>query len=343
MKRLTAILLACGIICASLTGCGRPADKVEQESTSAVTESGIHDDSLPAGANEKTQELNEDYVYDYQISMEPIPKEIADLGGPCQGTIHAFPSKIRRGLTQKMMEEDPGLKAEVEKRIPEVEKALAENLSGEYKVDEIIADDVLAWYWFCTEIGTGYQFRIHYRNYEYTASQTEQTVAPDNLLVIEDYYDGKKAEQVETIYAQVVQKSFGECCNRIWFHSHSDSITIYIIQFTDNEVDKRAEQLKLLNLWSDLKEYDDVRYDVELLYYPTAYREVIEQKFSEGNLYDFTIYHAEELLRKGELMARFDYMDGYIEENERGLDLWLEDYETGQYDEDAIWSFWCSE
>ncbi|MDE7268991.1 MAG: hypothetical protein K2N81_00785 [Acetatifactor sp.] len=349
MKRLTAILLVCGVLCVSLTSCGRPSDRIGQESVSAAIESdvqaapGMNDDNLPSAGDGNAQGLSEDYVYDYQVSMEPIPKEIADLGGPCQGTIHAFPSKIRMGLTQKMMEEDPELKAEVEKRIPEIEQALADNIGGEFRVDEVIAEDVLDWYWFCTEIETGYQFRIRYSNYEYFTSQTEYTITSDNMILFEDYYDEKEAEKVETVYAQVIQKSFGECCNRIWFHSSSDSLTIYIIQFTDNEIDKTAEQLKLLNLWSALKEYNDIRYDIDMLYYPVSYKEVIEQKFNDGNLYDFTIFHDEELLRRGELIARFDYMDGYIEENERGLDLWLEDYETGKYDEDLIWSFWCSE
>ena len=52
----------------------------------------------------------EGYVYDYQVSMEPIPKEIEDLGGSCVGTMHAFPTRIEKVLTQQEVEKDPKLK-----------------------------------------------------------------------------------------------------------------------------------------------------------------------------------------------------------------------------------------
>lgn len=49
----------------------------------------------------------EGYVYDYQVSMEPIPVEITALGGEVCGTIHAYPTEIEVGLAQKAIEENP--------------------------------------------------------------------------------------------------------------------------------------------------------------------------------------------------------------------------------------------
>ncbi|MDE7268990.1 MAG: hypothetical protein K2N81_00780, partial [Acetatifactor sp.] len=209
MKRLTAILLVCGVLCVSLTSCGRPSDRIGQESVSAAIESdvqaapGMNDDNLPSAGDGNAQGLSEDYVYDYQVSMDPIPKEIADLGGPCQGTIHAFPSKIVQGLTQKQIEEDLELKKEVEETIPKVERYLTENIGEQFIVDGLEIRSECDWSWICTEVSTGYQFSISYlrlySNFD------------DNHVFLENYYNAQITEEIAPEIEPLIKDVFGEC------------------------------------------------------------------------------------------------------------------------------------
>ena len=337
MKRLTAILLVCGVLCVSLTGCGRASDRIGQESVSTATES-----------DENAQDLGEDYVYDYQVSMEPIPKEIAELGGPCQGTIHAFPSKIKMGLTQKMMEEDPELKAEVEKRIPEIEQALMENIGGEFKIDGVVALSELNWAWYCTEVSTGHQFSIVYINNEYDDQKNGWDSSLRNLIFFEGYYEAEKTANMTPEIEPFILDVFEGYFYKIWIQGSADNIDIYIMQFTDEEVDKSSEQVKILQLWEKLQEYDsDRKYNLFLIYFPATYQEVIKQKYEEGCLTDMRLGGKKELiqtlLQAGEIKDFFVYDAFWNEDINTSLNDLLEQYKVGKNFQNQIWEYWLSE
>ncbi|MCM1113408.1 MAG: hypothetical protein NC399_09160, partial [Muribaculum sp.] len=95
-KSLLAVILAGVILLASFVGCSKPSDVMVQEQASGASGAEVQttpdhpagsnaEESQPDGANLPASDGN--YVYDYQVSMAPIPREIADLGGPCQGTV----------------------------------------------------------------------------------------------------------------------------------------------------------------------------------------------------------------------------------------------------------------
>ncbi len=64
----------------------------------------------------------------------------------------------------------------MEKRIPEVEAQLREEIGGEFRVDGVYIDDVSSWAWVCTELETGCQFAIDYLNFRYLYQSKEMEV-----------------------------------------------------------------------------------------------------------------------------------------------------------------------
>ncbi len=345
MKQVTAMLLVCGL-CLSLISCGKLVDQTGQESSDAATES---DAAVVPEAEDA------DYVYDYQVSMDPIPKEIADLGGPCQGTIHAFPSKIRMGLTQKRMEEDPELKAEVEKRIPEIEEYLAENIGGEFQVEGVVVRDDLDWRFFCKETLSDYRFCLRYDNTQYFHRDNPDMAAYraviGNRVYIDSYSEPQRTENQKSQFNQMISEAFGECYNIAWVSgiSEIELVTIHIVQFTDDKIDKSEEQVKVVNLWDNLKIYnDEAWYIICVSYYPTVYQNIMEKKFVAGYLgvggdISKSKECSENLLKRGELIDEFLYDDMEDGKGDMGLDMILKKYQQGKYKKNKIWPYWLSE
>ena len=347
------LLILIGIaLCMALSGCGKQTLQEVSDSVPSETEQSISDESASKQTEEKHgeiifEEAPEGYVYDYQVSLEPIPKEIVDLGGPCQGTIHAFPSRIKIGLTEKMMEEDAELKAEIEKRIPEVEQYLKENIGGEFRVDGVDATGDFDWYFSCTEIDTGYQFIFDYVNDEWYSARHDSFWIPENKIHLEDYYDKIETDKVEQIYADIIKDNFGECAYKIWVQAqvYDDSffIVIDICEFTDGNVEKEEEQLKILEMWKELKRIDsesETLYMIDLKYYPMEYENMVKEKCEEGTFYDLYIWNDAELLKNGELKARLLYHQISEYNNPHNLDYLLDLYDKGEYNEKAIWNYW---
>ena len=321
------LLILIGIaVCMALSGCNKQT--LQEVSDSIIFE-----------------EAPEGYVYDYQVSLEPIPKEIADLGGPCQGTIHAFPSRIRIGLTEKMMEEDAELKTEIEKRIPEVEQCLKENIGGEFRVDGVDATDDDDWRFFCTRTDTDYQFSILYMINEY---EINGIMFNSNIIYHEHYYDKIDTEEVEHTYEDIINNCFEECVYRVWVHNTGSggdkTVTINILQFTDDNVEKTEEQIKILHLWRELNKFDSsVWYRINLEYFPTEYSDFMKTKYDEGSFDDLYILYESELLKNGELRAEFSYDHLFDRDNGDSLEDKLNLYDKGKYNEKNIWSYWIVE
>ncbi len=292
-----------------------------------------------------TGECPEGYVYDYQVSMDPIPEEIAALGGPCEGTIHAFPSRIGMALTELEMEKDPVLKAEVEKRIPEIEAALEEEIGGEFVVDGVILFDDLAWVFFCTEVETGYQFDLYYGNNDYYA-YTHNSQPIGNIIKVDYYYDEKESITLRENLLPIVKEFFADGDIKIRLkNGKMDEVDIAIIQYTDSIVDKHVEQEKIILLWKELQSYDDVFiYDLNVLFYPSQYKEMIKEKFNTMFRYDYGRVYAEEtmtcLIEKGEIGCCFSYAEIWDGEDVNNLDALLQKYEEGNYGQGEIWDYW---
>ncbi len=86
-KSIISFLLAALIITCTSAGC---TDRENIPIASGTGDAAGIAETLPSkdGAGNTadvpgTGECPEGYVYDYQVSMEPIPEEIAALGGPC--------------------------------------------------------------------------------------------------------------------------------------------------------------------------------------------------------------------------------------------------------------------
>ena len=347
-KSIISVLLAALIITCTSAGC---TDRENIPSASGTGDAVGITETLPSkdGAGNTadmtgTGECPEGYVYDYQVSMEPIPEEIATLGGPCEGTIHAFPSRIGMALTELEMEKDPVLKAEVEKRIPEIEAALEEEIGGEFVVDGVILINQYDWCFFCTEVDTGYQFDMVYYNNEYLA-QEDNNIVISNRIFVEDYYDEKKSIEIRNDLIPIISEIYSIGNMTIRVQSEVNVIDIIIAQYTENTVDKVLEQEKVLNLWDSLQNYDrEFYYRVNLIFYPLEYQNVIEEKYCSVFRYDVTEGFSEEImncLAENEniwcCLIYSGFSNKYDEEN---LDVLLQQYKDGKYDKATIWKYW---
>ena len=271
IKRIIGILLVALIMTCTAGGC---ADRENIPIASGTGDVAGTTETLPSKDGEGntadmpgTGECPEGYVYDYQVSMEPIPEEIAALGGPCEGTIHAFPSRIGMALTELEMEKDPVLKAEVEKRIPEIEAALEEEIGGEFVVDGVILFDDLGWVFFCTEVETGYQFDLYYANKEYYAYKRNRD-STENVISVADYYDEKESRALRETLLPQIEEIYGGGDVKVRVQNEVGLVDIAIAQYMDCAIDKSLEQEKILLLWETLHSYNDnYIYNINIAFY----------------------------------------------------------------------------
>ncbi len=348
IKRIIGILLVALIMTCTAGGC---ADRENIPIASGTGDAAGTTETLPSKDGEGntadmpgTGECPEGYVYDYQVSMEPIPEEIAALGGPCEGTIHAFPSRIGMALTELEMEKDPVLKAEVEKRIPEIEAALEEEIGGEFVVDGVILLDNLGWYFFCTEVETGYQFDLSYANKEYDAQKNNRT-STENIINTKEYYKAKESIALSEELIPLVREIYPDGDIKIQKQGGVDVTEIFVSQYTEAEVDKCLEQEKLLMLWEALQAYDNtVYYNVSLTFYPPEYQRIIEEKYDTFIRFDFgqtfDVNTISRLGENGEVISCFRYLGIKAEKDEENLDGLLQEYREGNLDRELVWKYW---
>ena len=347
-KRIISVLLVALIMTCTAAGC---ADRENVPIASGTGDAAGMTETLPSKDGEGntadmpgTGECPEGYVYDYQVSMEPIPEEIAALGGPCEGTIHAFPSRIGMALTELEMEKDPVLKAEVEKRIPEIEAALEEEIGGEFVVDGVILINQYDWCFFCTEVDTGYQFDMTYSNYEYEAAMNNSFVI-NNKIYVEDYYNEKVSISMREDLIPLISEIYSMENITIRAQSGVDVVDVMIALFTENEVNKCQEQERILALWKSLQNYDgSVSYRLSLTFYSPKYQNVIEEKYNTMFRYDITKIFSERILncliKNEDIQCCFIYSGLSNKNDEENLDILLQQYKDGKYDTKAIWKYW---
>jgi len=342
MRRKNNALCVLLLLTFFMIGCGK---EVDAEDTASNVSAGQTITENASDIQENTiDECPEGYVYDYQVSMEPIPEEIAALGGPCQGTIHAFPSKIGMALTELEMEKDPLLKAEVEKRIPEIIAALETEIGGEFVVDGVILKDALSWVFFCTEVETGYQFDLYYANQEYFAQMNERKPI-DNVISVNDYYREKESVELREELLPLIKEIYSSGTIKIQKQCGLELIDIVIAQYSDEVVDKCIEQKRVLKLWEILQEYNgDAYYNLSLTFYPPEYESVIEEKFSSALGYDFSRTLNETIVQclgnNKEIQCCLRYVELSSKNGVINLDTLLQQYTEGKYNEEVIWEYW---
>ena len=334
---LAVLGLCMMLLCAA---CQKEVESTVQKEESKTNISGEEKKSV-------SEEAPEGYVYDYQVSMEPIPKEIADLGGTCVGTMHAFPTRIEKALTQQEVEKDPELKAEVERCTQEVKEALTEEIGGEFEVEIMSMDEnKFEWKFFCREVATGYEFAIGYTNYKYN---NPETMIDDNDIFIYNYYDlnmkkANKSENEKNIY-NILYEIFPEGCNTILFRNEVNETAIFLAQFSNTDIDKEEEQIKILTLWERLKKYDsEMDYRIYIGYYLPEYEGLMEERCKDGIYEDIYTGHEDEKIKKiidkQEIWDYFSYNEFYDQDNKINMSTLLSDYQNGTYDKNKIWEYW---
>lgn len=328
------MLLLCVFIAVICTGCKNEEASVSQVQNEVIEQS--------TNAEEISGEAPEGYVYDYQVSMEPIPKEIADLGGTCCGTMHAFPSRIMAGLTEQKLENDPELKEEAEKRTKEVKETLENEIGGEFDVQVMEIEDKLTWRFLCTEKATNNQFGLQYFNYEYAYPEDKFA---ENFLSLTSYYALESTMKHGDTINNMIMEIFGNVCHDVYIQEDVNETTIYLAEFTNDKIVYNEWQIKILKLWEQLNNYNEqMDYRIYLGIYPPQYEEVIMEKCEKGVYMDtFVGYNTDgikELINREEIHEYFSYIDHFEEEKNINLDVLLEKYKDNNYDENEIWEYW---
>lgn len=327
--RVCIAVLCIAVLC--MTACGKQAGASLQEpkQTEESTVLGTLE-----GENRQTPDASkqEEYVYDYQVSLEPIPKEIADLGGECVGTMHAFPSRIMVGLMKQRMEEEPEFKAEAERRTEEVRKALKEEIGGEFEVELMRIEDA-GWRFSCREIATNYKFAITY-----------------NTLIVKkinipEYYEKIDANKYENDMESIISRVYDSGCQsiRLSENEYHKFMYVFIANFRDEDMDYIEEQKRILELWKGLREYDEeIEYRIYIEFYSTEYEEMVCKKYQEGIFSDLSLpeEHKKAIKEAEEIYDICTYVGWHDYKGKKTLDDLLEEYENGTYDETEKWEYW---
>jgi len=263
------------------------------------------------------------YVYDYQVSLDPIPEDVAAYGGECYGTIHAFPSKIKVEMMRRELEkpENKELKDEAERCKKEIIDALEKEYGGKFSA-ELMQIDWNRWYFYCTDIEVQFVFCVGYDNYGFL----EPNRIEENNFDIEIYlFDSYVDEEKENIN-KIISSEYKDNCTRIFMQKLQDDlevVTIYIAVFQDEDIEPEQEENRIKCVWNKINELEtkNVRrdYTYRIDYYPVEYKTVIEQKYKDGLYMDIDISHnsltIEKWLENEEILGSF-YYDEFFEEEE---------------------------
>ena len=312
-KRLVLTLLATILL---LAGCGK---KSKSEEPKEVFGDGYHitADGVIEVDDEKKEhdaklakevlgiDLSGEYVVDYQLGEEPIPLEIADLGNPCVGTIHAYPSKIDAALSEMMMAEDEGLSEKADFLINEINELFANEGRNDLEYRDIRMYDNQLWFVdyydksideirefyhpsisdkkeTAQKIGSFYEGPINYRLYS------------EKLRYKEEKYEQKLREQNEE---SIVNAEYydGRVCIIIWN--------------LKDEIDRIEEQKNIAKYWriiQTLKGEEDV--DFQVVFVPYKYKEICEKKGEAHFFEDYWLGNSVDIyLQTGEVSDFFWY------------------------------------
>lgn len=285
------------LIILTIIGCGKQEEVISVPSpplSDSINEERVSDEECPEG-----------YVYDYQVSMEPIPEEIAALGGDVCGTIHAYPTRIKIALAKQEIENDVELQKQNEKNIEGVKQYLADTYGGEFEIEPLTTG---IWSYMCTEKNTDKE-NVVYISPLYGEGRKEDIITADN------YYYEVEAEKYQEIIGEVIESVMQEKnVYKIFLEQvgASTKLKLYMAIFCDNVPDYLEEQRKILEIYESMipvrEDYEsDITIQLTLTYFPIEYQQIIMQQY-ERNIDEFTYIYgktAEKLIQIDELYSQF--------------------------------------
>ena len=265
------------LLVVTISGCGKKEELQPIPSTSL-------DEVINMEEEVVQNECPEGYVYDYQISMEPIPEEIAALGGDVCGTIHAYPTKISVALAKQEIENDIELQKENEKNIEGVQRYLDETYGGEFEIEPL---DTVMWGYMCTEKGTGKSFGV-YISTLYSLGLSDEAVDLDTYF----YEDNAKEynDEIDVVLYENLQDSY-VFKTRLESVDELKILYIKIAVFKDSGIDYIDEQQMIIELFDrmqELTEKKDISLVLNISYFPLEYQDVIFKQYQSNNMSDMT-------------------------------------------------------
>ena len=314
MRRKVSLFIVLMLITLTVVGCGH---KKELETPPTLSfEDIINEETL---GDEKSEECPEGYVYDYQVSMEPIPKEIADLGGDVCGTIHAYPTRIQIALTKQEIENDVELQKQNEKNIEGVKEYLAETYGGEFEIEPLTTG---IWSYLCTDKNTDKE-NVIFISPSYVNGWSDEIVTADNYFYEEDgyIYNDIVGEVIDnTIQKDNIYKIFLEQVGV------SANLKLYIAIFSENAPDYLDEQKIILEIYETMKRVQEdsennITIKLVLTYFPVEYQPIILKQY-EKSVDEFAYIYgkvAEMLIQNGEVYAQF------CVERDKGIEITLDE------------------
>lgn len=321
MKRKVILVVFSLILIFMMVGCG---EKEELETTPSQS----IDELISIGSETENGECPEGYVYDYQVSMEPIPEEIAALGGEVCGTIHAYPTEIKAALLEEEIENSTELQEQHNRNVQGIEKYLKETYGGEFEIKPI---EKYFWEYGCKELDTGKEFSIEVertfsRGFGKNAISIDKYDYEDTADI---YREGLKQIIEEVILDESVYRIRCQTVNEVW------CLDLFMAVFCDNEPNYLEEQKKIIRIFDIMKQFqketaNGLDLNLVITYFPITYKEVISKQY-ESKLFDDIQYINDSnisiLQKSNEVYSQFRYL-GVIEANqENSLDNIADDKE----------------
>ena len=291
-------------------------------------------------------DLSGEYVVDYQLGEEPIPLEIADLGNPCVGTIHAYPSKIDAALSEMMMAEDEGLREKADFLIEEIDELFAAKGRTDLEYRDIRMLSNQMWYvdYYSKSMEEIREFYHPSISEELSDTHRESSFfeGPINIRL-----DTEKKRFQENEYEKELKENGDECVvNAEYF---DDSVYIVIWEFRD-EVNRIEEQKTIAKYWRTIQEIkgdEDVNFQV--IYVPYIYKEIYRRKGESHIFEDYGGEYSDNKLKNtGEILDCFWYdtlrrkqfMDGDRKIGEESIKHYTADLSDCILDTKKEWRYW---
>lgn len=319
MKRKVILVVFSLILIFMMGGCG---EKEELETTPSQS----LDELISIGSETENGECPEGYVYDYQVSMEPIPEDIAALGGEVCGTIHAYPSRIKIALAKQEIENDEELKRQNEKNVEEIQRYLIDTYGGEFRIEL----SNLKYKYLCTEIKNGKQFAIH-------INPSFALGIDDKVVNVDTYYYKENAEIYNIALEECIDRELQENYLFSTFlesgdNTGTDVLKVYIAVLDDNQPEFHDQQNKIISIYRAMKSVqeeldEEMELSLIITYFPMEYKTVIEKQYDsfcqEEIKYIASESCVEKLIESREVYAQFKYSTHSYENEDANLDNWI--------------------
>ncbi len=329
MKLLIMIFMSVFI----MAGCG------EKEELETIPQGSL-EDIINTDEEVDEEGCPEGYVYDYQVSMEPIPEEIAALGGEVCGTIHAYPTKIKIALAKQEIEKDAELKAQNEKNIKAIKDYLAKTYEGEFEVEPFS----LKYEYMCTELDSEKMFEIFiYPSYLEGIN--------DDVVHLDMYDYLESGEKYKENLSYIIEKNIQEEYVYDVFCETDDSfynktLNLYIAVFSEVKPDCMEKQRNIIEIYSMMKaiqeEDSNLKLRIVVTYFPQIYKDVISSQYQSKCLNNYICIineKAKKLYEIGEVYEQFEYSESFFWDEENNLDDIVANKEE-YYENEYILPYW---